>query len=44
VAGKGALVSAISIPSAYIHSGVEMIDMDDVKEAVKLTVLLCEKL
>ena len=44
VVGKGALVSAISIPSAYIHSGVEMIDMDDVKEAVKLTVLLCEKL
>lgn len=44
VAGKGALVGAISIPSAYIHSGVEMIDMIDVKEAVKLTVLLCERL
>lgn len=44
VAGSGAKVSAISIPSAFIHSGVEMIDMGDVKEAVKLTTLLCEKL
>lgn len=44
VAGIGARVGAISIPSAFIHSGVEMIDMNDVKEAVKLTVLLCEKL
>ena len=40
----GALASAISIPSAFIHSGVEMIDMVDVKEAVKLTALLAEKL
>ena len=44
VAGKGAHVSAISIPSAFIHSGVEMIDMVDVKEAVKLTVLLAKEL
>lgn len=44
VAGRGALVGAISIPSAYIHSGVEMIDMFDVKEAVKLTVSLCEEM
>ena len=44
VAGTGAYVSAISIPSAFIHSGVEMIDMADVKEAVKLTVLLANKL
>lgn len=44
VAGRGAMVGAISIPSAFIHTGVEMIDMFDVKEAVKLTTLLCENL
>ena len=44
VAGRGAQVSAISIPTAYIHTGVEMVDMDDVLGAVKLTALLCEKL
>ena len=44
VTGRGAYAGAISIPSAFIHSGVEMIDMNDVKEAVKLTTLLCEKL
>ncbi|MBQ8546484.1 MAG: M42 family metallopeptidase [Clostridia bacterium] len=44
VAGKGAKVGAISIPSAYIHSSCEMIDMIDVKEAVKLTVALSNKL
>ncbi len=44
IAGTGAHVSAISIPSAFIHSGVEMIDMADVKEAVKLTALLAAKL
>ncbi len=43
-AGRGAVAGAISIPSAFIHSGVEMIDMVDVKEAVKLTALLCERL
>lgn len=44
VAGRGAQAGVISIPSAFIHTGVEMIDLFDVKEAVKLTVLLCEKL
>lgn len=44
VAGQGAEVSAISIPTAFIHSGVEMVDMADVKEAVKLTALLAENL
>lgn len=44
IAGKGARVSAISIPSAYIHSNCEMIDMGDVKEAVRLAVALCEEL
>ena len=42
--GRGARVGAISIPSAFIHTGVEMIDMTDVKEALKLTVALCNKL
>ena len=44
MAGRGAIAGAISIPSAFIHTGVEMVDMFDVKEAVKLTTLLCEKL
>ena len=44
VAGKGARVSAISVPTAFIHTGVEMVDMFDVNEAVKLTALLAEKL
>ena len=44
IAGRGLQVSAISIPTAYIHTGVEMIDMIDVKEAVKLSALLCENL
>ena len=44
VVGRGARVGAISIPSAFIHTGVEMVDMVDVLEAVKLTTLLCEKL
>ena len=44
IAGSGVEVGAISIPSAFIHSGVEMIDMFDVKQAVKLTTLLCENL
>ena len=43
-AGKGAKVGVISIPSAYIHTGCEMIDMFDVKEAVKLTVALANEL
>ncbi len=44
IAGKGVKVSVISIPSAYIHSSCEMIDLFDVKEAVKLTVALANKL
>lgn len=44
IAGRGSRVSAISIPSAYIHSGCEMIDMGDVYEAVKLTVALASEL
>lgn len=44
IAGGGVKVGAISIPSAFIHSGVEMVDMFDVKEAVKLTTVICEKM
>jgi hypothetical protein len=44
VTGKGARVSAVSIPTAFLHTGVEMIDMADVKEALKLTIALCNKL
>ena len=44
IAGGGVKVGAISIPSAFIHSGVEMVDMIDVKEAVKLTTAICEKM
>ena len=44
IAGRGARVGVISIPSAFIHSNVEMIDMGDVKEALKLTIALCNKL
>lgn len=44
VAGHGAQVSGVSIPTAYIHSGVEMIDLNDVCEAVKLLILIGERL
>ena len=44
VAGHGAMAGAISIPCGYIHTLSEMIDMFDVKEAVKLTVAICEKM
>ena len=40
----GCLVGAISIPSAYIHSVNEMIDMGDVKEIVKLATLVAERI
>ena len=43
-AGRGAKVSVISIPNAYIHTSCEMVDMFDIKEAVKLTVALAEEL
>ena len=44
IAGRGAKVSVISIPTAHIHTSCEMVDMFDIKEAVKLTVALAEKL
>ena len=44
IAGRGSRVSVISIPSAHIHTSCEMVDMFDIKEAVKLTVALAEEL
>ena len=44
IAGRGAMVTGISIPTANIHTGVEMIDMKDVSEAVKLVILISEKI
>ena len=35
-AGAGSIAGAVSIPSRYIHSGVEMCDMSDVKACVDL--------
>ena len=37
VAKGGCRAAALSIPSRYIHSGVEVIDMDDAKACVELT-------
>jgi endoglucanase len=44
VAGTGCRVGVISIPTAYIHTSAEMLDINDVKEAVKLTVALSKGL
>ncbi len=41
ITGGGARSGCISIPSRYIHSQNEMIDMNDVKEAVALGVAAC---
>lgn len=38
VAGSGAIGAALSIPTRYIHSGVETLDMADLKACVQLTV------
>ena len=35
--GYGCRAGALSIPTRYIHSGVEMIDLRDVKATVDLT-------
>ncbi|MBE6663306.1 MAG: M42 family metallopeptidase [Ruminococcaceae bacterium] len=44
IAGKGAMVSAVSVPTSFIHTSCEMIDMSDVKESIKLTVALANRL
>ncbi len=38
----GCLAGCISIPTRYIHSSVETVDMADVEECVKLTMALCD--
>ncbi len=38
--GAGARAGCISIPTRYIHSAVETVDLDDVAECVKLTAAL----
>ena len=40
--GVGCLAGCISIPTRYIHSSVETIDMADVEESVKLTMARCD--
>lgn len=42
VAGRGCMAGAISIPCGYIHTCNEMIDLNDVRGAIKLTALICE--
>ena len=38
MSGAGSKAGALSIPSRYIHSGVEMIDMKDAQACVDLAV------
>lgn len=40
--GAGCLAGCISIPTRYIHSTVETIDLFDVQESVKLVAALCD--
>ena len=40
----GCMAGGISIPTAYIHSVNEMIDISDVKEAIKLTKIIAERM
>ena len=37
--GLGCKTGALSLPCRYIHTGVEMLDMNDVKAAVELALL-----
>lgn len=39
---SGVLAGCISIPTRYIHSTVETVDMADVEECVRLTAALCQ--
>ncbi|MBQ9510882.1 MAG: M20/M25/M40 family metallo-hydrolase [Clostridia bacterium] len=41
-AAGGCIAGAISIPTRFGHSGVELIDMDDVEGGVKLLAAMCE--
>ena len=42
--GAGAMVGALSIPTRYIHSGTEMLDLADAKACVDLAVKFVEKI
>ncbi len=42
--GMGAKVGAISIPTRYIHSGVELLDIGDAEAAVKLSLKFIESI
>ena len=43
VTGSGAKVGALSIPTRYIHTGVEMLDLSDAEACVKLAIKFVEK-
>ena len=38
MSGSGVRAAALSIPTRYIHSGVEMLDLNDAEACVDLTV------
>lgn len=44
IAKKGCKVGAISIPCGFIHTNVEMIDINDAKNAVKLAIAIAERM
>lgn len=44
IAKRGCRAGAISIPCGYIHTGIEMIDMKDVRGAVRLATLIAERI
>jgi endoglucanase len=44
LAGAGSLAGALSIPTRYIHSGVETCDLGDAEACASLAVLYAENL
>ena len=42
--GSGAMVGALSIPTRYIHTGVEMLDLADAEACLKLATKFIEKI
>jgi putative aminopeptidase FrvX len=41
-AAGGCIAGALSVPTRYGHSGVEVIDMNDVAGGIKILTGLCE--
>ena len=41
--GSGVRAAALSVPTRYIHSGVEMLDLNDAEACVDLTVAWLKK-